>query len=120
LDQSAFYPTSGGQIHDIGKLILSKDGLTVESATEEIQEALEAHGASRGIDALDMMDKVTDRMEKADQDPAYRAKLVKYLNKHATEEYEVVDVVKVGKVVMHILDKEVGEIEGCKVHGIVD
>ena len=53
LDESAFYPTSGGQAHDIGKLTIETGGeLTVDSTNEEIQEALEAHGRERDIDEV--------------------------------------------------------------------
>ena len=73
-----------------------------------------------------MLDKVANQMEKADSDPAFRAKLVKYLNKHGGEDYDVVDCIKVGKVVLHVLDRELPEgddpdhLKGVKVHGEVD
>jgi alanyl-tRNA synthetase len=62
-------------------------------------------------------------MEKADSDPAFRAKLVNYLNKHGGTEYAVVDCIKVGRVVMHVLDKELPDADsykGAHVRGVVD
>ena len=62
-------------------------------------------------------------MEKADSDPTFRAKLVNYLNKHGGTEYAVVDCIKVGRVVMHVLDKELPDADSCKgahVRGVVD
>jgi len=50
-------------------------------------------------------------MEKADNDPAFRSKLVNYLNKHGGTECNVVDCIKVGKVVMHVLDKELTDVD---------
>ena len=68
--------------------------------------------------------KVEEQMDKAD-DPKHRAKLVKYLNKHRGEEYNVLDCIKVGKVVLHILDRELpgdgpDALKGRKVRGEVD
>lgn len=61
LDQSCFYPTSGGQLHDTGKLtIQTGGGLTVKSSNAEIEAALEEHGRKRGIDEFDMLEKVTN------------------------------------------------------------
>ena len=53
LDQSAFYPYSGGQANDTGKLMINCWGeLSVDSSNSQIQAALEAHGRSRGIDEV--------------------------------------------------------------------
>lgn len=62
LDQSAFYPTSGGQLHDTGSLVIGEHG-----------------------------------------------------------KFEVTDVIKVGKCVLHVLDKELPEegVEGLTVQGEV-
>lgn len=61
LDQSCFYPTSGGQLHDTGKLtIQTGGGLTVKSSNAEIEAALEEHGRKRGIEEFDMLEKVTN------------------------------------------------------------
>jgi Ser-tRNA(Ala) deacylase AlaX len=65
LDRSAFYPTSGGQANDLGKVKIE------------------------GID----------------------------------EEFNVIDVIKVGKVTMHKLDREIDaelDIKGKKVQGTID
>jgi len=61
LDQSCFYPTSGGQLHDTGKLtIQTGGGLTVKSSNAEIEAALEEHGRKRGIEEFDMLEKVNN------------------------------------------------------------
>ena len=52
LDQSAFYPTSGGQANDTGTLTIQAAALTVESSNEQLTEALERHGRARGIDEV--------------------------------------------------------------------
>lgn len=124
LDQSAFYPTSGGQANDTGTLTIQAAALTVESSNEQLSEALERHGRARGIDEMDMTFKIEAQLEKADTDPALRAKLVKYLNRHSAETYNVVDCTKVGAVVFHIVDRElpgdVASMKGSKVKGQVD
>ena len=69
-----------------------------------------------------MLDKVDNAMEKCKNDPAYRKKMVNYLNENGGEEYEVVDCIKVGKAVLHILDRGLPDeaMKGCKVKGEVD
>ena len=73
---------------------------------------------------MDMTFKVESSLEKADEDPEYRRKLVKYLNKLEGDVFNVVDCIKVGKVVLHILDRElpsdVEALKGLSVKGSVD
>ena len=64
LDQSAFYPYSGGQANDTGKITIKVGGdLSIDSSNSQIQAALEAHGRSRGIDEVGNLFMIKVRFE---------------------------------------------------------